>query len=91
MNDKASKVIDSPNVLDYKLPAKLRRVFAEFEALKNYTVAVCGKAAPKFVRLPKEHYSDLCDQIRTKSDKRRNIHDVRYNGLPIINELEAAP
>lgn len=91
MKDQSKKVIDSTSVFDYKLPAKLKKVFAEFDALKNYVVGVCGKPAPQFVRLPKEHYSDLDDLIIRKSNKLHSIRDVRYMGLPIINAVENAP
>jgi hypothetical protein len=89
--DKGKKVIDSTIVQDYKPAAAIRKAFDDFDELKNYTVSVCGKQAPTFVRLPKNIYKSLCDCIETKSDKRRTIRDVYYNGLRIIGEHEAAP
>lgn len=90
MTEKAKKVVDSYRVQDYKPPAAIRKLFEEFEALTAYTVNVCGKPAPQFIRLKKDQYSKLADLIHTRSDKRRTLRDVTYNGLRIINETEAA-
>ena len=87
----ARKVIESFSVLDYGLPATLKKVFACVDDLRRYTTEVCGKPDIKFVRLTKEQFFDLDDVIQRKSDKRFNVRMVNYRGLPIISETDAAP
>lgn len=96
--DGLKNVIDSRELLSYKLPKTLGALLKTFDKLQDYT-AKAGRPTPTFVRLHRKDWMQINSAILQQSDGKHSAETVLYRGLPLIAHdqmptpftLEASP
>jgi len=87
--DTLRKVINSNQLLSYKLPKTTEALLKELDKLKLYAQQA-GRSVT-FWRLNQSDIRNLNTTIRSQSDGKYSIHDVYYDGLRFIGERDPAP
>ncbi len=79
---KKTVLIDSPDLAQYKLKGKPKAALVDSTEMRAYA-AKANRELPAFVRLYREDYAYIDDQVRKQSDGKWNAATVKWDSLPL--------
>lgn len=79
---KTKKLIDSVNLREYKIKGRPKTALDDATEMRSYA-AKANRELPAFIRLFREDWKYIDEQVRAQSDNKYNASTVQWDGMAL--------